>query len=123
MVVAEWINTQYLFSTLDNVAYGGGSKITKNITGKTGIMQGNASDLMTGLPLQSVYVKDTEAYHEIQRLMCVVYAPRTMLEKIVEAQTVLQKLFGKGWVQLACIEPETRRTYFMGRDLKWQNPH
>jgi hypothetical protein len=39
MVVAQWINSQYLFSTLDNVAFGGGSKITKNITGKVGIMQ------------------------------------------------------------------------------------
>lgn len=123
MVVAEWINTQYLFSTLDNVAYGGGSKITKNITGKIGIMQGNASDLMTGLPLQSVYASDREAYHEPQRLMCVVYAPRTMIERIVQAQPVLQKLFGNGWVQLACIEPENRKTYFLGRDLKWQNTH
>lgn len=123
MVVAEWINTQYLFSTLDNVAYGGGSKITKNITGKIGIMQGNASDLMTGLPLQSVYASDSETYHEPQRLMCVVYAPCTMIEKVVQAQPVLQKLFSNGWVQLACIEPDTRNTYFLGRDLTWQNTH
>ena len=121
MVVAEWINTQYLFSTLDNVAYGGGSKITKNITGKIGIMQGNASDLMTGLPLQSLYSSDTQAYHEPQRLMCVVYAPRTIIENIVQAQPVLQKLFGNGWVQLTCIEPDSRKTYFLGRDLIWQN--
>lgn len=123
MVVAEWINMQYLFSTLDNVAYGGGSKITKNITGKIGIMQGNASDLMTGLPLQSVFASDTQAYHEPQRLMCVVYAPCTMIEKIVQVQPVLQKLFGNGWIQLACIEPESRKTYLLGRDLKWRNTH
>lgn len=66
MIVAQWINSQYLFSTLDNVAYGSGSKITKNITGNIGIMQGNASDLMIGLPLQSVYSSDKEAYHETQ---------------------------------------------------------
>jgi len=119
MVVAEWINTQYLFSTLDNVAYGGGSKITKNITGKIGIMQGNASDLMTGLPLQSVHASDREAYHEPQRLMCVVYAPRTMIDKIIRAQPVLQKLFGNGWVQLACIEPDRREYYMLNRELKW----
>ncbi len=121
MVVAEWINTQYLFSTLDNVAYGGGSKITKNITGKIGIMQGNASDLMTGLPLQSVYTSDAQTYHEPQRLMTVVYAPRPMLDAIIQAQPVLQKLFGNGWVQLACIEPESRETYFLNRDLTWKN--
>ncbi|MHB1082465.1 MAG: DUF2309 domain-containing protein [Prosthecobacter sp.] len=121
MVVAEWINTQYLFSTLDNTAYGGGSKITKNITGKIGIMQGNASDLMTGLPLQSVYRSDREAYHEPQRLLTVVYAPRPMLDAIVQAQPVLQKLFGNGWVQLACIEPDSRRTSWLNRDLTWRH--
>lgn len=52
IVVAQWINMQYLFSTLDNVAYGSGSKITKKITEKIGIMQDNASERMTELPLQ-----------------------------------------------------------------------
>lgn len=120
MVVAEWINTQYLFSTLDNVAFGGGSKTTQNITGKIGIMQGNASDLMTGLPLQSVYASDKLAYHQPQRLMTVVYAPRPMLDAVIQAQPVLQKLFGNGWVQLACIEPESRQPYLLTRDLLWQ---
>jgi uncharacterized protein YbcC (UPF0753/DUF2309 family) len=119
MVVAQWINAQYLFSTLDNVAYGGGSKITKNITGKIGIMQGNASDLMTGLPLQSVYRADDQPYHELQRLMTVVYAPRTRLDHIVAAQAVLQKLFGNGWVTLACIDPENQQSYVLQRDLTW----
>ncbi|TYZ11952.1 DUF2309 domain-containing protein [Hymenobacter lutimineralis] len=120
MVVAEWINTQYLFSTLDNVAFGGGSKITQNITGKIGIMQGNASDLMTGLPLQSVYATDRLAYHQAQRLMTVVYAPRPVLDAIISTQPVLQKLFGNGWVQLACLDPETHQPYLLTRDLAWQ---
>ncbi len=123
MVVAQWINTQYLFSTMNNVAYGSGSKITKNITGKMGIMQGNASDLMTGLPLQSVYSSDTEAYHQTLRLMTVVYAPMDMLDSFINAQPVLQKLFGNGWVKLACIEPNTRKTYLLDRDFTWQSIH
>lgn len=123
MVVAQWINTQYLFSTLDNVAYGGGSKLTQTIVGKIGIMQGNGSDLMTGLPLQSVYATDEQAYHEPQRLMTVVYAPRTRLTSIVQAQPVLQKLFGNGWVQLACLDPEDGQTYLLTRDFQWQNVH
>ena len=121
MVVAEWINTQYLFSAIDNVAFGGGSKVTCNVTGKLGVMQGNASDLMTGLPLQSVHADDHTPYHEPQRLMCVVYAPRNMIEKIVAAQPVLQKLFGNGWVQLVCIDPEAGKTFFMTRKLGWEN--
>jgi uncharacterized protein YbcC (UPF0753/DUF2309 family) len=120
MVVAQWINAQYLFSTLNNVAYGAGSKITKNITGKFGIMQGNASDLMTGLPMQSVYESDTQSYHEIQRLMTVVFAPRSKLYKIIAEQEILQKLFGNGWVTLACIEPDNNKIYFLQRDLTWQ---
>ena len=120
MVVAQWINTQYLFSTLDNVAYGGGSKITKNITGKLAIMQGNASDLMTGLPMQSVFKRDTEPYHEMQRLITVIYAPRPMIDSVISKQPVLKQLFGNGWVQLACIDPDNHQPYFLQRDLKWQ---
>ena len=119
VVVAQWINSQYLFSTLDNVAYGGGSKITKNITGKIGVMQGNASDLMTGLPLQSVFVDDARSYHEPQRLMTLVYAPRAMLDSIIAKHEILQTLFGNGWVTLACIEPEDKAAFYLKRDLAW----
>ena len=31
MVVAQWINSQYLFSTINNVAYGSGSIVYKDI--------------------------------------------------------------------------------------------
>ncbi len=120
MVVAQWINTQYLFSTLNNVAYGGGSKITKNITGKIGIMQGNSSDLMTGLPLQSVYKSDTDPYHEPQRLFVIVLAPQIMLDKIIQDQPILQKLFGNGWVKMGRIEPDNSKTYLLNRDFSWQ---
>lgn len=120
MIVAQWINSQYLFSTLDNVSYGSGSKVTNNITGKIGIMQGNASDLMTGLPLQSVYSSDTVPYHEPQRLMTVVYAPLKKLDPIIQVHPILQKLFGNGWLHLVCIEPESRKIYFLERKLTWK---
>lgn len=120
MVVANWINMQYLFSTLDNVAYGAGNKITKNMTGKIGVMQGNASDLMTGLPLQSVYCNDEKPYHEILRLLTVVYAPRSFIDRIILKQTVLQKLFQNGWVTLSCIEPDNQQYYILERDLRWK---
>lgn len=82
LIVAYWINMQYFFSTLDNVAYGAGSKITKNITGKIGVMQGNGSDFMNGLPLQSVYKSDQEPYHELLRLLAIVYAPQETVANI-----------------------------------------
>ncbi len=120
MVVAQWINCQYLFSTFDNAAYGGGSKITKNITGKIGIVQGNGSDLMTGLPLQSVYAADGQPFHEPQRLLTVVYAPRDRVDAIIKAQPVLQTLFGNGWVTLANVDPDTHTSYVLSRSLRWQ---
>lgn len=120
MVVAQWINSQYLFSTLDNISFGAGSKVTKNITGKIGVMQGNASDLMTGLPLQSVYSTDKEKYHTPQRLLTIVYAPREKLDGIIQLEAVLQKLFGNGWVQLVSIDPQNHTIYFLQRDFSWQ---
>ena len=54
MVVTQWINNHYYFSTVDNDVFGGGSKITHNITGKFGVVQGNGGDLKMGLPLQSL---------------------------------------------------------------------
>lgn len=120
MVVAQWINSQYLFSTLDNVAYGAGSKVTQNVTGKIGVMQGNASDLMHGLPLQSVNSSDEAAYHEALRLLTVVYAPKSILDSIIRNQDVLQKLLGNGWVSLACLDPTENQAFLLKRDLTWQ---
>ncbi|GAB4162165.1 MAG: DUF2309 domain-containing protein [Rickettsiaceae bacterium] len=119
MVVAQWINSQYLLSTLDNVAFGGGSKITKNITGKIGIMQGNASDLMHGLPLQSVYKSDKEAYHKPMRLTVIVYAPKLHIDPIIKQQAILQKLFSNGWVRLICHDPVEKQKFSLQRDLAW----
>jgi len=121
MVVAQWINAQYFFSTLDNVAFGGGSKITKNITGKIGIMQGNASDLMNGLPLQSVFISDDEPYHNPIRLTVVVYAPKTKIDEIIKQQQILQKLFGNGWVLMICHDPKERQKYQLNRGLTWNH--
>ena len=120
MIVAQWINAQYLFSTIDNVAYGSGSKITHNIAGKIGVMQGNASDLMTGLPLQSVYSSDKIAYHDLQRLLAVVFAPRRIISNIIDKNIILEKLFGNGWIQICCIEPNNKEAYILNRRLKWQ---
>jgi uncharacterized protein YbcC (UPF0753/DUF2309 family) len=119
MVVAEWINTQYLFSTMDNVAYGSGSKITHNVTAKIGVMQGNASDLMHGLPLQSVMMTDEESYHEPQRLLTVIYAPKAKINPIIARQEILKTLFFNGWVKLIAIEPEQNQAYELDRQGQW----
>ncbi|HAT9646484.1 TPA: DUF2309 family protein [Legionella pneumophila subsp. pneumophila] len=119
MVVAQWINTQYLFSTIDNVAYGSGSKITHNVAGKIGVMQGNASDLMHGLPLQSVMSHDEQSFHEPQRLLTVVYAPREIISELVEKHDVLKTLFFNEWVHLVAIDPRNHLFYKLEKTNTW----
>ena len=120
MVVAQWINSQYLFSTINNVAYGSGSKITQNVVGKIGVMQGNASDLMHGLPLQSVFSKDREVYHKALRLTTIVHAPRGLIDKAIEKNEILQKLFRNKWVHIFCLDPINNKNYLLENNLIWK---
>ncbi|MFT6106101.1 MAG: hypothetical protein ACJA0S_000722 [Rickettsiales bacterium] len=119
MVVAQWINSQYLFSTINNVAFGSGSKITQNVVGKIGVMQGNGSDLMHGLPLQSVYSSDEKEYHKPARLMSLVYAPVEKIDQVVESSPNLQQLFSNEWVTLCCMDPMSGKTYMLNKKLNW----
>ena len=96
---------------MDHALYGGGSKITQNITGKFGVMQGNASDLMSGLSLQALYATDQEPYHQAQRLLVVILAPRTRVELIIQKHAVLQSLFFNEWLFLVVIEPNEKSMY------------
>lgn len=121
MVVAEWINTQYLFSTLDNVAFGSGSKVTHNVVGTIGVMQGNGSDLMHGLPLQSVMSSDENTYHEPQRLLTVVYAPKEMVSQVIEKHSILKTLFFNQWVHLVVIDPISQLSYQLSQSGEWSS--
>jgi uncharacterized protein len=121
MVVAQWINSQYLFSTIDNVAFGSGSKITQNIVGKIGVMQGNSSDLMHGLALQSVYANDYESYHKPSRLITLVYAPSNKIDNVIAKSPKLQQLFANQWVGLYCLDPRSKKFYRLRNDLTWSD--
>ena len=105
MVVAEWINTQYYFSTVDNLRFGSGTKVTHNVTGRLGVVQGNAGDLQIGLPEQSVMTAEGELYHEPLRLLTVVLAPPARVVQIVEQNAVLRQLFDHDWVALVVLDP------------------
>ena len=107
MVVTQWINSQYYFSTVDNVNFGSGSKITHNIVGNFGVMQGNASDLYTGLALQSVMSADDELYHRPLRLRVFIFSPIERVKKIISKNTILQNLFYNEWIRLVVLDPNT----------------
>ncbi len=119
MVVAEWINYQYYFSTIDNVNYGSGSKVTKNMVGKIGVMQGNNSDLMHGLALQSVMKNDQELFQQPLRLTVIIEAPKSRIPTIIAKEEVLQRLFYNGWIKLVVIEPENDEIFIMRTDGSW----
>ncbi len=107
LIVGYWINTQYLFSTLDPIAYGAGSKVTKNITGKLGITQGNLSDLMHGLPLQSIGLEYDTPYHEPLRLTVVIYAPKERIISVIAGNEQLTTLVQNQWFHVFSMDPKT----------------
>ena len=99
--VGAGINLEYYFSTVSNERYGSGSKITHNIAGLMGVMDGASSDLRTGLPSQMIEI------HEAMRLLVVVEHSPHVLAAIYARQPVLQELIGNGWLQLAAKDPDS----------------
>ena len=104
-VVAQWINMEHYFSTVDNDVYGSGSKIYHNVVGRFGIMSGPWSDLRLGLALQTVMNGDVP-YHEPMRLLSVIEAPRERIVKLIGRHEVLQQFFHNEWVHLVALEPK-----------------
>ncbi|HEY6082788.1 MAG TPA: putative inorganic carbon transporter subunit DabA, partial [Chitinophagaceae bacterium] len=106
LLVCQWISNHYYFSTVDNEVFGGGSKITHNITGKYGVMQGNGSDLKMGLPLQSLMKTDDEVFHNPIRLSTLIQAPKRFITQILASDEKLKGLLDNGWIYLFIMDPE-----------------
>ncbi|WP_255198529.1 DUF2309 domain-containing protein [Halorarius litoreus] len=106
MVITQWINAQYYFSTVDNATYGSGSKVTHNPVGNVGVYQGNGGDLMTGLPLQSLLSADDEPYHQPLRLSTVIHAPVERVADVLADHETLRSLLDNGWLSLTVVDPE-----------------
>jgi hypothetical protein len=120
MVVTQWINNHYYFSTVDNNTFGGGSKITHNITGKFGVVQGNGGDLKMGLPLQSVSETDSKMYHQPLRLSVLINAPLPRVIDILSRNENLKSLLDNEWIYLMVMDPtddNSIKTYQKG--MQW----
>ena len=122
MVVTQWINNHYYFSTVDNNTYGGGSKITHNITGKFGVVQGNGGDLKMGLPLQSLFGSDENMYHQPLRLSVVIQAPITRVSDILLRNENLKTLLDNEWIYLMVIDPKQKNDIFRyKKSFQWES--
>ena len=113
MVVTQWINNHYYFSTVDNGKFGAGTKTTHNITGKFGVVQGNGGDLQTGLPWESLYNADNEPYHSPLRLTVVIQAPKERVNTILSKYEALKSLVTNEWIHLIIMDPEK------GTSINW----
>jgi uncharacterized protein YbcC (UPF0753/DUF2309 family) len=103
LVVAQWINCQYYFSTVAPQVFGAGTKTIHNLVGTAGVIAGHTGDLQLGLPWQSVS-DGQRLLHEPLRLLAVVQAPLDRIQQIVDRNPVLQRLFGNDWVAVAARE-------------------
>ncbi|WP_299012368.1 DUF2309 domain-containing protein [uncultured Polaribacter sp.] len=121
MTVTQWINNHYYFATVDNNIYGGGSKITHNITGKFGVVQGNGGDLKMGLPLQSLYGSDETMYHQPLRLSVMIQAPIARVSDIIARNAGTKTLLDNEWIYLMVMDPTSNNEIFKYKNsIQWE---
>ena len=118
MVVASWINLQYFGSTVNNQAFGSGNKTLHNVVGALGVLEGNAGDLRTGLPWQSVH-DGVRFVHEPLRLHVFIEAPQAAINGVIERHAGVRDLLDNGWLHLFAIAADGTISRYAGA-LNWQ---
>ena len=101
--VCGGISLEYYFSFVDNERYGCGTKLPHNVTGLIGVMNGHASDLRTGLPLQMVEI------HEPVRILFVIETTPERLEKVIAGNPTVKEFVVNRWIRMATMDPATGR--------------
>lgn len=116
MIVTNWINMQYFASTVDQKHFGCGNKTIHNVVGKFGILEGNGGDLRAGLAWQSLH--DGQSYiHDPVRLLVVIAAKRSSIQRIISAHENVANLVSNGWIRL--VANEEGKFYRCTPNLSW----
>ena len=118
LVVAQWINMEHYFSSVDNEVYGSGSKVYHNVVGRIGVMTGVWSDLRLGLPAQTV-LNGSVPYHEPMRLLTIIEGPKDRIDRVIGKHPLLDQLITLGWITLISFDPTDHRCYRYDRVRGW----
>lgn len=121
VVVASWINLQYLASTVENQLFGAGTKALHNRVGSLGVLLGNGGDLRTGLPIQSVHAADGSWYHEPLRLQVVVEAPLEKIAAALRGVPHVHDLVVNGWLRLFALDSHSQELTRWVPGQGWEN--
>ncbi|MEU2171367.1 putative inorganic carbon transporter subunit DabA [Micromonospora chersina] len=107
LVVAQWINMQYYFTSVDPDRFSAGNKTVHTVLGDgLGVLSGSGGDLRTGLPWQSVH-DGSGLVHEPLRLLTVVQAPRSTVAAVLRRNPALRDLVDGAWLHLMVLDPGT----------------
>lgn len=111
VVVAHWINMQYLASTVDPTRYGSGDKTLHNVVGgRLGVYEGAGGDLRIGLAYQSVH-DGTQFVHDPLRLAVYLEAPAPAIDAILAKHAIVRDLVANEWIHLYRLDGEGDAVY------------
>ena len=122
VVVAQWINTSYYFSTVAPQLLGAGDKTLHNPVFDIAVLSGDDPDLRMGLPLQSVAL-GTRPYHLPVRLLLCVEAPLKRIAQALESATLPRQLIEGEWIKLIARESPTDPWQKYLSDGNFDAPH
>jgi uncharacterized protein YbcC (UPF0753/DUF2309 family) len=122
LVVAQWISSQYYFSTVEPEVFGAGDKMLHNPVGGIGVVVGQSGDLAVGLPMQSVMLGEQRA-HDPLRLLAVVQAPLDRIEGIILRNGGLRQLVEGEWIHVVARENDDDGWSFRTPSGGWEPWH
>jgi uncharacterized protein YbcC (UPF0753/DUF2309 family) len=120
MIVAIWINLQYYASTVNNRTFGAGNKVLHNVAGTIGVLEGNAGDLKTGLPWQSVH-DGVRFVHEPLRLTVFIEAPCNAINAVIQKHESVRHLVDNHWIHLFVLSDSGGVSHRYRENGEWQD--